>query len=169
MDLKALIQGVAQIAEDKKIEAAKVFEAIEGALAAAYKKEYMTRGVIVKAKLDMDQGDLKFVQAKEVVDETVVKMVDPDSIETEEVAERAEGEDAPLPRYNPQRHLLLSEANKIKKEVKMGDGLEFALEAKTDFGRIAAQTAKQVIIQRIREAEREAVWNGDKGKETELI
>ena len=43
MDLKALIQGVAQIAEDKKIEAAKVFEAIEGALAAAYKKEYMTR------------------------------------------------------------------------------------------------------------------------------
>ncbi|HZX01100.1 MAG TPA: transcription termination factor NusA [Candidatus Paceibacterota bacterium] len=169
MDLKALIQGVAQIAEDKKIEAAKVFEAIEGALAAAYKKEYMTRGVIVKAKLDMDQGDLKFVQAKEVVDETVVKMVDPDSVETEEVAERAEGEDAPLPRYNPERHLLLSEAKKIKKDVKVGDELEFPLEAKTDFGRIAAQTAKQVIIQKIREAERESIVAEFKNKEGQVV
>lgn len=169
MDLKALIQGVAQIAEDKKIEAAKVFEAIEGALAAAYKKEYMTRGVIVKAKLDMEQGDIKFVQVKEVVDETTVKMVDPESAEIEEITERIDGEDAPLPRYNPERHLLLDEAKKIKKDVKVGDELEFPLEAKTDFGRIAAQTAKQVIIQKIREAERESIVAEFKNKEGQVV
>ncbi len=169
MDLKALIQGVAQIAEDKKIEAAKVFEAIEGALAAAYKKEYMTRGVIVKAKLDMDQGDLKFFQVKEVVDETTVKIVDPESTEVEESTERIEGEEAPLPRYNPERHLLIDEAKKIQKDVKVGDELEFPLEAKTDFGRIAAQTAKQVIIQKIREAERESIVSEFKNKEGQVV
>lgn len=169
MDLKALIQGIAQIAEDKKIEAAKVFEAIEGALAAAYKKEYMTRGVIVKAKLNMEEGDLKFVQVKEVVDETTVKMVDPENPETEESTERVEGEDAPLPRYNPERHLLIAEAKKVKKDVKVGEELEFPLESKTDFGRIAAQTAKQVIIQKIREAERESIVFEFKNKEGQVV
>lgn len=169
MDLKALVQGVAQIAEDKKIEAAKVFEAIEGALAAAYKKEYMTRGVIVKAKLDMEHGDLKFFQVKEVVDETTVKIVDTESDEAEEPTERIDGEDAALPRYNSERHLLINEAKKIKKDVKVGDELEFPLEAKTDFGRIAAQTAKQVVIQKIREAERESIVAEFKNKEGQVV
>jgi N utilization substance protein A len=64
---------------------------------------------------------------------------------------------------------MLDEAKKIKPDVKPGDELEFPLEFHEDYGRIAAQTAKQVIIQRIREAEREAVFDEYKSKEGELI
>jgi N utilization substance protein A len=64
---------------------------------------------------------------------------------------------------------MLEEAKKIKKGVKPEDELIFPLEAKEDYGRIAAQTAKQVIIQRIREAERESVFDEYKGKQGEII
>ncbi len=63
---------------------------------------------------------------------------------------------------------MFDEAKKTKKDVTVGDELEFPLETRENFGRIAAQTAKQVIIQRIREAEREAVWDEYKDKEGEL-
>ncbi len=64
---------------------------------------------------------------------------------------------------------MLSEAKKINKDIDLNGEIEFPLEAREDFGRIAAQTAKQVIIQRIREAEREAIWNEYKDKEGELV
>ncbi|PIP46576.1 MAG: transcription termination/antitermination protein NusA [Candidatus Colwellbacteria bacterium CG23_combo_of_CG06-09_8_20_14_all_42_19] len=168
MDLKALIQGVEQIAEDKKIEVKKVFEAIEGALAAAYKKEYMSRGAVVKSVLNPETGDLSFRQIREVVDETTVRMMDTegDAIEHKE-AELKEGE-TPLPRYNPERHLLLDEIKKTKKDAKVGDEIEITLETHTDFGRIAAQTAKQVIIQKIREAERDSIVSEFKNKEGQV-
>ena len=57
----------------------------------------------------------------------------------------------------------------MKKDVKVGDEFEFPLEAKTDFGRIAAQTAKQVIIQKIREAERESITAEFKNKEGQVV
>jgi len=168
MDLKALIQGVEQIAEDKKIEVKKVFEAIEGALAAAYKKEYMSRGAVVKSVLNPETGELSFRQIREVVDETTVRMMDTegDAIEHKEV-ELKEGE-TPLPRYNPERHLLLDEIKKTKKDAKVGDEIEITLETHTDFGRIAAQTAKQVIIQKIREAERDSIVSEFKNKEGQV-
>jgi len=168
MDLKALIQGVEQIAEDKKIEVKKVFEAIEGALAAAYKKEYMSRGAVVKSVLNPETGELSFRQIREVVDETTVRMMDTegDAIEHKE-AELKEGE-TPLPRYNPERHLLLDEIKKTKKDAKVGDEIEITLETHTDFGRIAAQTAKQVIIQKIREAERDSIVSEFKNKEGQV-
>jgi N utilization substance protein A len=72
-------------------------------------------------------------------------------------------------RFNPLKHMMVDEAKKIKKSVKSGDELETELKAHTDFGRIAAQTAKQVIIQRLREAEREAVYDEYKDKEGEII
>lgn len=171
MDLKALIQGVNQIAEDKKIEAAKVFEAIEGALAAAYKKEYMTKGAVARATLDPETGDLSFRQVKEVVDETTVRMIDAEvENETgpkEEIA-REEGE-APLPRYSEERHIMVKDAEKIKKDAKAGDEIELPLETHTDFGRIAAQTAKQVVIQKIREAERDSIVFEFKNKEGQVM
>ncbi|MBI2637687.1 MAG: transcription termination/antitermination protein NusA, partial [Candidatus Sungbacteria bacterium] len=72
-------------------------------------------------------------------------------------------------RFNPEKHLMLEDAKKIKKGAKPEDELEFPLETHSDFGRIASQTAKQVIIQRIREAEREAVFEEYKNKEGELV
>jgi len=72
-------------------------------------------------------------------------------------------------KYNPEKHILLEEAKTKNKNIKVGDELVATLEPKTEFGRIAAQTAKQVIIQRLREAEREAIFSEFKGREGEII
>ncbi len=72
-------------------------------------------------------------------------------------------------RFNPERHIMLEEAQAIKDDIQPGQELEFPLESKSEFGRIASQTAKQVIIQRIREAEREATYAEYKTKEGEIV
>lgn len=147
-----------ELEEEKGIPKAKVIEAIEAALATAYKKEYAKKGQVIRAKLDMNSGTTEFEQVKEVVDESTVRME-----ETEEDYEAqpeldADGNPvAPLPLFNPEQHILLSDAKFIKRDAKVGDELVFPLEAKDDYGRIAAQTAKQVIIQKIREAEKVSV------------
>ena len=83
-----------------------------------------------------------------------------------ESSEEAEEEEE---RFNPKTQIMISEAKEIKKDVKIGDELVQTLEVPGEFGRMAAQTAKQVIIQRLREAEREVVFNEYKDKEGELI
>lgn len=72
-------------------------------------------------------------------------------------------------KLNPEKHILLEDAKKVNKKAKVGDELVTELETHTDFGRIAAQTAKQVVIQRLREAERSAVYEEFKKKEGEII
>src|SRR4030042_988600 len=85
-----------------------------------------------------------------------------------EEAEKPEGEEEiKIPRYNPERDLTLEEAQNIKRDAKVGDIIETKLEEKSDYGRVAAQTAKQVIIQKIREAERDAMYDEYKQKEGE--
>ena len=177
MDLKSLKRAVDQIAEEKGVDAAKILEAIEDAIAAAYKKEYGKRGEIVKAKFDVKTGGLKFWQVKTVVDETTVRVVEEAptlaegevGVPTPKGVGREETEEEILPRYNPDRHLFLEEAKKIRKDVKLGDELEFPLETHENFGRIAAQIAKQVILQKIREAERESVMQEFKSREGEIV
>ena len=71
--------------------------------------------------------------------------------------ETLEGEEK-IPRYNPERDLTVPEAKKIKKDAEVGDIIEIPLETKKDYGRVAAQTARQVIQQRIREAERDTIF-----------
>ncbi|MEX2053337.1 MAG: transcription termination factor NusA, partial [Candidatus Paceibacterota bacterium] len=83
--------------------------------------------------------------------------------ETEE-----EGGDDLKVKFNPEKYITLEEVKKINKKLKIGDELIIKLEPKTEFGRIAAQTAKQVIIQRLREVEREAVFSEFKEKEGEV-
>jgi len=72
-------------------------------------------------------------------------------------------------KYSPEKHILLEEAKKINKKLKIGDEVITSLETKTDFGRIAAQTAKQVIIQKLREIERDVIFEEFKKKEGEVI
>ena len=72
-------------------------------------------------------------------------------------------------RFNPKRHIMIEEAQKIKKDIELSGELLIPLETKDDYGRIAAQTAKQVIIQRIREAEREVVFETFKEKEGDIL
>jgi N utilization substance protein A len=87
--------------------------------------------------------------------------------ETEVIEENEEEER--MPRYNPERDILLKDAKKIKKGSKVGDIIEIELESQHEYGRVAAQTAKQVIIQRIREAERDSMFAEYKGKEGEIV
>src|SRR5581483_1952701 len=96
--------------------------------------------------------------------------------EAAEAAERAEGrggrmaegdDEEKLPRYNEERHILIDEAKKIKPDAVVGDELTFPLETHEEFGRIAAQTAKQVILQKLRESERDSIlkeWHGREGQ-----
>lgn len=170
MDLKSIVQTAEQIAKDKGIEVGKVYEAIEGALAAAYKKEESDKGAIIRAKLDPESGDVQFSRVKEVVDESMVRIMEEgEEAEEEPAAVPAEDEGERLPRYNPERHLLIDEAKKIKKDAKSGDEIEFPLPPSSDFGRIATQAAKQRIIQMLREAERESVMAEFKGKEGQVV
>ncbi|MDO8676212.1 MAG: transcription termination factor NusA [Candidatus Azambacteria bacterium] len=174
MDLKQFASALNQISEEKGISPERVIETIEMALAAAYKKEYGEKGQIVRAKFDPKTGDVKFSQIKIVVDESMLKpaaLLEEGRASQSEVGREEETleDDEKKIRFNEERHIMLDEAKKIKKDIAVRDELEFALEAHEDFGRIAAQTAKQVIIQRIREAEREAIWNEYKDKEGELV
>lgn len=171
-DLKTLKKAVDQIAEEKGIDPNKILEAIESSIAAAYKKEYGQKGEMIKAKFDLKTGALKFWRVKTVVDEDTVRIVEEGEEEMEEApmptSEGEEGE-GKLPRYNPERHLMIDEAKKIKSDVQLGEELEFSLETHDDFGRIAAQTAKQVILQRLREAERDSVLSEFKSKEGDIV
>lgn len=161
--------AIMQIAEEKGIPKSVVIETIEAALAAAYKKDYGKRGQRIQAKFNEVAGDAKFYLIKDVVDETLREFVEGGEEEEEYLEEEIiEGEEK-LPRYNPERDILLDEAKKIKKDAKLGDVIEIELEPQSEYGRVAAQTAKQVIIQRIREAERDSMFSEYKGKEGEVV
>lgn len=189
LDLKSIKKAADQIAEEKGLDPQKILEAIESSIAAAYKKEYAKKGELIKSKFDLKTGDLKFWQVKTVVDETTVRFVEETSDvevatgkgavaapeagkEKKEMtgsAEISETGEPLLPRYNLDRHLLLEEAHKIKSDAKVGDELEFLLETRDEFGRIASQTAKQVILQRLREVERDSILSEFKDKEGEIV
>ena len=168
MDIKNFTSAIAQIAEEKGISPEKVMETIEMAIAAAYKKDYGKKGQMVKAKLDSKSGEVKFWQVKQVVDQKMIYTEE----ELEKLKEKKEesGEASKEKvRFNPEKHIMLEEAKKINSKIKTDQDLEMPLETRRDYGRIAAQTAKQVIMQRIREAEKESVLEEYKSKEGEII
>ncbi|KKT16873.1 MAG: transcription termination factor NusA [Candidatus Nealsonbacteria bacterium RIFCSPHIGHO2_01_FULL_43_31] len=164
MDLKNFMSAIAQIAEEKGIPKEKVIETIEMAIAAAYKKDYGKKGQITKAKLDLETGELKFWQVKQAVDKDMI-------YSEEELAQLKEEkpEEEKKIRFNPEKHVMINEAKKTNPKIKVGEDLEIPLEEQGDYGRIAAQTAKQVILQRIREAERNVILDEYKTKEGEII
>lgn len=166
-NLKDLSRAIKQVADEKGLAPEVILEAIEASLAAAYKKEYGSRGDVVKAKMDSKTGDLKFWKIKTVVDENTVR------IEEETLEEKNEkpkiDEEGKLPRYNPDRHIFINEAKEIKPDTELGEELIFNLEAKEDFGRIAAQIAKQTILQRLRESERDSILGEWRDKEGQIV
>ncbi|MBX4215432.1 transcription termination factor NusA [Candidatus Parcubacteria bacterium] len=167
-DLKVMRSALDQLEEERKIPKAKIIDAIEQALAAAYKKDYGKKGQIVRATFDLASGKTEFFQVKKVVDESLVRMGEPG--EEEEEAPLQEGEVADeRPWFNPEQHMLIADAKKMKKDVALEEEIVFPLESKDDYGRIAAQTAKQVIIQRIREAERSSVLDEFGGKSGSVV
>ncbi|MBI3685661.1 transcription termination/antitermination protein NusA [Candidatus Azambacteria bacterium] len=177
IDTKQFLSALNQIAEEKGIPKEKVIETIEMAIAAAYKKDYGERGQIIRAKLDADSGGVQMHQVKIAVDETMLKEPEDETVPAAEDtpkktgAAEAEGEDEKTRKviFNAERHIMIKDAKKINPDVNVGDELMFKLETHDSFGRIAAQTAKQVIVQRLREAERETVLAEYKSKEGEIV
>lgn len=171
------MSAISQIAEERGISAEKVIETIEMAIAAAYKKEYGKKGQMIKCKLSPETGEAKFWQVFQVVDESMIYSEE----ELEKMKERKEKTEEEGPafandsadkekvRFNPEKHIMVEEAKKIKAGIKAGEELEIPLKEEKDFGRIAAQTAKQVILQRIKETERETILEEYKTKEGEVI
>jgi N utilization substance protein A len=160
LDIKALKIAIEQLETERRIGRDKLIDAIEQSLAAAYKKEYGKKGQVVRAHIDLDGGSVSFDQVKTVVDDSLVYFED----ETEERSETDERE-----AYNEEKHILLEDARIMKSDAQIGEEIVFNLEPKDDFGRIAAQTAKQVIIQRIREAERGSIMDEFGSKEGDIV
>ena len=182
MDLKVLNSALGQLEEERGIPKEKIIEAIEQALAAAYKKDYGKKGQIVRATFDLDTGKTDFSQIKIVVDPKMLRPEDEEDTEnetktkgkddetTKKIEEKNEGEEEEkLIRFNPEHHILLEDAQKIKKDTEPEDEIEFPLETQDDYGRIAAQTAKQVIIQKIREAEKVSVMDEFGEKQGDIV
>ena len=170
MDIKNFTSSVAQIAEEKGISKEKILETIEQAIAAAYKKDYGRKGQIIKAKLDSQSGEVKFWQVKTVVDKNMIYSEE----ELEKLKEKQEERSLPAEeerkvRFNPEKHIMVEDAKKTKSKIKPGEDLEIFLGSQKEYGRIAAQTAKQVVMQRIREAEKESIFSEYKSKEGEII
>ncbi len=183
------MSAISQIAEEKGITKEKVLETIEMAIAAAYKKDYGKKGQIIKAKLDPESGEVEFWQVKLAVDEKMIyseaELAEMEEKEEKELKEKKKTKEKPGKqaeesssaeaaenrkiRFNPERHIIIEEAKKIKPQIEVDQELEIPLESKIDYGRIAAQTAKQVILQRVREAEKESVLAEYKSKEGEII
>jgi N utilization substance protein A len=146
-DLKSLNSAFDELQQERGITRDSVLNALETAIAAAYRREYGKRGQIIRATIHPETGDVEFRQAKIVVDDTLVRKED----------EEATGEDDHRSRFNPEQHIMLEDARRMKKDAQIDEEISFPLETREDFGRIAAQAAKQVIMQKVREAERASI------------
>ncbi|MEA1937222.1 MAG: transcription termination factor NusA [Patescibacteria group bacterium] len=160
MEQKQFILAIDQICDEKGILREKAIEIVEASLASAYKKEYGEKGQIIKVNLDEVSGDMKVFQIKIVAEE-----IDETEIEKNET----ENDEEQKKKFNPDRNITIKEAKKYRKKPQLDDEIEIPLPPHSDFGRIAAQTAKQVMIQKIREAEKEAIFNEFKKEEGEVV
>jgi N utilization substance protein A len=187
LDIKTMKLAIEQLEEEKGLPKGKLIEAIEASLAAAYKKDFGKKGQIVRAVLDEESGSVEYSQVKIVVDDTMVRQVEEGEELGDEISlpiippanaaivvpqgeDDASGEPIDLRvRFNPEHHIMIEDARLFKRGAALGEEIIFPLEMKDDFGRIAAQTAKQVIIQKIREAERGAILEEFASRGDEII
>lgn len=136
--MKEFITALNTIVAEKGIDKGIVIEAMEQALAAAYKK----KGGPARCTVNPDTGEIKLMSVKTVVDDDEF--------------------------YDEKSQIALSDAKKIVDDIEIGETIENPVEM-TDFGRVAAGTAKQVVVQRIKEAEKELIANEFGDKKDELV
>ncbi|MGM0482430.1 MAG: transcription termination factor NusA [Patescibacteria group bacterium] len=164
-DLKVINSVLSQLEEERGIPREKILEAIEFALATAYKKEYGKRGQIIRAQFDPNTGSAELNQVKIVVDRDSV--VFEEDVPDKDSRKKALDEGRII--FNPEQHIFLEDAKKIKRGVETEEEISFPLESGKEYGRIASQTAKQVIMQKIREAEKASVLSEFGEREGEVV
>lgn len=172
-----ITKAIQMLCEDKGLEYVTVLEALEQALAAAYRKDFGNRQQNVQVKYDPETGDMEVWDEKLVVADIPAEELEQAQVELAERREQArkeqrelsEDEIADLARFNPKSEIMVTEARAIKADANVGETLIIPLTVPGDFGRMAAQTAKQVIIQKLREAERGAVMEDFKKQQGTIV
>lgn len=179
MNGKEFKKALDNIVKEKDIDPEVVYEAMELALTSAYKKNFNSK-TNVKVLFDRATGEIKvYSYLKVVPDDKMTKeeyedylfenYTDEDEEEEETVEGEEEKEATPAYEYfNPETEIKLSEAKKIDKMLEVGDTIDHEVTPK-DFGRVAASTAKQVVVQKIREAERNSIVDEFGDKQDELL
>jgi N utilization substance protein A len=161
-------QAIKQICEEKKISFESVVETIAAALAVAYRKDFGEKNQNIKVEFNPENSSSRVFDVKTVVaddiEEKTLKLK-----ERKEKGEEVRPEEEDFEKFDPKKNLTLTEAKKIKKGAKLADEIKTELFPPAAYGRMAAQTAKQVIIQRLREAERDNLFKDFKGREGEII
>jgi transcription termination/antitermination protein NusA len=181
MNSSEFIKAVDNIVKEKGIDRDVVFDAMELALTSAYKKNFNAK-TNVKVIIDRDTGEIKVYSYLTVVaDDKMTKeeyedklfkaYAEDEDLDTDKPEKVEDGEEVEKPvvtYFNPEVEIKLSEAKKIDKTKEVGDTIDTEVTPK-DFGRVAASTAKQVIVQKIREAERNSIMNEFGDKQDELL
>jgi len=179
MDNKEFKKALKKLCEEKNMSEDYVLDALELALVSAYKKNYRSLTNVIP-KINRETYEIKLFSYKTVVlDEFHQVSLDEneycaDEELTQEQLEDDELEDLPEEKrfkpfkFNEKIHITLEDARKIDPEIQVGDTIETEVTPR-DFGRVAAATAKQVIVQKVREAERNNIANEFEDKEEELI
>jgi len=186
--MSELISAIKQVCEEKRIEYDLVISAIEASLAAAYRKDYGNKLQNIKVKFDPETGKSKIYDVKTVVEDlTEEEQKELDEAEKrrelglekkereenrnrrEEFEHKEETDEDAERKFNQKTDIQLKDAVLVKKGSKLGDEIVFDLEEPEGYGRMAAQTAKQVIIQKIREIEKETVFNEFKDQEGAVV
>jgi len=182
MNSKEFLSAVDHIVKEKNIDPDVVYDAMELALTSAYKKNNKQK-TNVKVFIDRDTGEIKVYSYLTVVeDDKMTKeeyedylfehYTEEDDEEEEEGAEGEEGESSleekKISFFNPDIEIKVSEAKKMDKTLEVGDTIDTEVTPK-DFGRVATSTAKQVVVQKIREAERNSIMDEFGDKQDELL
>ncbi len=179
-------QAIRQICEEKGLAYESVIEAIQAALGAAYRKDFGDKNQNIETEFNTDTGSTKVFDVKTVVEDMDLAELERKEEErkarAEEFAKRMEEARAKKediagielvevegPRFNPKTDIMLSDAKVLKFSSEIGDVLRIEMPQPGEFGRMAAMTAKQVITQKLREAEREVVFNEYKQYEGQIL
>lgn len=181
-----LVAAIEQVCDEKNISFDAVIDSIEAALAVAYRKEFGNKMLNCKAEFNVEDGTSRVFDVKTVVEDPAEEELaeatkaleeKPEGRKEREPKEKVappttEGEAAPeeeVRKFNPRTDMPLTEARKIKPDAEIGDEMISELPIQAEYGRVAAQTAKQVIIQKLREAERETVYQQFKDRIGEIV
>lgn len=174
-----IVQAIKQICEEKGLSYESVLTTVEAALAAAYRKDFGHKNQNIKVEFDPETGAMRAFDVKIVVrdftEEELEAMKGEEAKPQKAATESTEvkTEDGVLEeekeKFNPKTMMMISEARVIKTDAELGEELHLELEIPHAFGRMAAQTAKQVITQKLREAERQTIFDEWSGKEGSIV
>ena len=188
MNGKEFLKAVDLVVKEKHIDKEIIFEAMRNALTSAYKKNAKSKNNNVKVLINENNGDIKVYSYLTVVpddkmtkeeyedalferyaeDENLDTEISEKEFKEEEKAKEKDEEEEKISFFNPGTEIKLSDARKLDKTVNVGDTIDTEVTPK-DFGRVAASTAKQVVIQKIREAERSSITDEFGDKQDELL